>query len=78
MYKLTSSPTQVVSKVAGPSNEFPQAEEAASVSAEEPSRVLFPVGAARGGAFPEGGVATDLQDEGTSLWFLPGKRGRSI
>lgn len=76
---LTSSSPHVGSKDAGPTDEFPQAEEAASVSStEEPSPVLFPVGASRGGASAGEGAATDSQVEVVSFWFLLRKRVRDI
>lgn len=76
---LTSSSPHVGSKDAWPADGFPQDEEAASVSStEEPSAVLFPVGASRGGASPKGGVATDSRVEVALFWLLPGKLGRGI
>lgn len=60
------------------------AEEAASASsAEDLSPAIFPVGASRGAASPDGAGATDLEVEAAPFWFLPGgdwgrERGRGI
>lgn len=77
---LTSSVHHVVSEDVWPAG----AEEAASASsAGDLSPVMFPVGASRGAASPDGAGVTDLEVEAAPFWFLPGgdwgrERGRGI